>query len=178
MTRGTFAFVAGEIAKAGRLGIDTPVATMRGRTQTGGFGMLSMAALYFAIMDDAQAGSSNAALFDDGIIDYKDLAHGVFDVVTKEAIPRHFVVDDPGKTVVLHRLGSSISADFVTNSVDANGATASRPKGGAANIFVGTAARTNDNRARWIEHSSSAISDDTDQLHAAPLCAISAERLE
>ena len=116
VTRGSFAFVAGEMAKAGRLSIDTPVATMRGRTQTGGFGMLSMAALYFAIMDDAHAASSNAALFDDGVIDYKDLAHGVFDVVTKEAVPRHFVVDDPGKTIILHRLGSSISADFVTNS--------------------------------------------------------------
>ena len=116
VTRGSFAFVAGEMAKAGRLSIDTPVATMRGRTQTGGFGMLSMAALYFAIMDDAHAASSNAALFDDGVIDYKDLAHGVFDVVTKETIPRRFVVDDPGKTIILHRLGSSISADFVTNT--------------------------------------------------------------
>jgi len=116
VTRGSFAFVAGEMAKAGRLSIDTPVATMRGRTQTGGFGMLSMAALYFAIMDDAHAASSNAALFDDGVIDYKDLAHGVFDVVTKEAVPRHFVVDDPGKTIILHRLGSSVSADFVTNT--------------------------------------------------------------
>ena len=90
VSRGSFAFVAGEMAKAGRLSIDTPVATMRGRTQTGGFGMLSMAALYFAIMDDAHAASSNAALFDDGVIDYKDLAHGVFDVVTKETVPAPF----------------------------------------------------------------------------------------
>lgn len=88
----------------------------RGRASTGAFGSLSMAAMYFAIMDDALASSPNAALFDDGIIDYKDLAHGVFDVVTKEAIPRTFVVDDPGKSVILHRLGSSISADFVTNT--------------------------------------------------------------
>jgi hypothetical protein len=116
VTRGAFAFVAGEMAKRGRLSIDTPIATLRGRTGTGGFGMLSTAALYFAIMDKAQASGPNAVLFDDGVIDYKDLAHGVFDVVTKEAIPRRFVVDDPGKTVVLHRLGSSISADVVTHT--------------------------------------------------------------
>src|SRR5690348_2597005 len=36
--RGDFAFLAGEIAKAGRLGIDTPVANIRGRMRTGGVG--------------------------------------------------------------------------------------------------------------------------------------------
>src|SRR5690348_9734171 len=35
---GDFAFLAGEIAKAGRLGIDTPVANIRGRMRTGGVG--------------------------------------------------------------------------------------------------------------------------------------------
>jgi hypothetical protein len=99
-------------AKSSRLRIEAPLE----RTRGGGFSMLPIAALYFAIADDALAVSPNAVLFDDGIIEYKDLAHGIFDVVTKEAIPRTFVVDDPGKTVILHRLGSSISADFVTNT--------------------------------------------------------------
>ena len=44
VTRGAFAFVAGEMAKAGHLGIDTPVANIRGRTRTGGIGTLTLSA--------------------------------------------------------------------------------------------------------------------------------------
>ncbi|HTQ84019.1 MAG TPA: VCBS domain-containing protein [Pseudolabrys sp.] len=117
VTRGSFSFTAGQLAKAGRLGIDTPVASIRGRTQTGGIGILSLAALYFAVLKEAEAASSNATLLDDGVITYKDLAHGVFELTTKEATPRHIVVDDPGETVVLRRIGTSISVDHVTNSV-------------------------------------------------------------
>src|SRR5439155_25719151 len=39
-----------------------------------------------------------------------------FELVTKEAIPRHFFVEDPGKTIVLHAQGSAISVNQVTNS--------------------------------------------------------------
>src|SRR5262245_56409136 len=38
VTRGTFAFVAGELAKTGSLRVDTPVGSIRGRTNAGGFG--------------------------------------------------------------------------------------------------------------------------------------------
>ena len=53
--RGDFAFFAGEIAKAGRLGIDTPVANIRGRMGTGGIGTLSLVSLFFALMDKVPA---------------------------------------------------------------------------------------------------------------------------
>ena len=36
ISRGTFAFIAGEMAKHGRLGIETPFASIRGRAQSGG----------------------------------------------------------------------------------------------------------------------------------------------
>ena len=111
VTRGTFAFIAGELAKAGHLGIDTPVASIRGRTRTGGVGMLTLAGLIFAVMEEAHAESSNATFLDDGTITY----NGVFELVTKEAIPRHFLVDNPGETLVLQRIGSSVSADQIIN---------------------------------------------------------------
>ena len=112
VTRGTFAFIAGEMAKAGHLGIDTPVASIRGRARTGGVGMLTLAGLIFAVMEEAHAESSDDAFLDDGTITY----NGVFELVTKEAIPRHFLVDNPGESVVLHRIGSSVSADQIINS--------------------------------------------------------------
>src|SRR6266700_1928245 len=40
VTRGTFAFIAGEVAKTGRLWIDTPVGSIRGRAHTGGIASL------------------------------------------------------------------------------------------------------------------------------------------
>ena len=112
VTRGTFAFIAGEMAKAGHLGIDTPVASIRGRARTGGVGMLTLAGLIFAVMEEAHAESSDNAFLDDGTITY----NGVFELVTKEAIPRHFLVDNPGESFILHRIGSSVSADQIINS--------------------------------------------------------------
>ena len=40
ITSGTFAFFGGEMAKAGALAIDTPHASIRGRSRSGGIGML------------------------------------------------------------------------------------------------------------------------------------------
>jgi hypothetical protein len=42
VTRGTFAFIAGRLAKTGSLCVDTPVGSIRSRAQAGGFGMLSL----------------------------------------------------------------------------------------------------------------------------------------
>jgi VCBS repeat-containing protein len=116
VTRGTFAFIAGEVAKTGSLRIDTPVGTIRGRAHAGGFGMLSLAALTFSFMKEVQAADPNATFLDTDSIAYKDLAHGVFELVTKEAIPRHIIVDDPGETIVLSRIGSSVSVHPVANT--------------------------------------------------------------
>ena len=54
ISRGTFAFIAGEVAKLGGLRIQTPFASIRGRAQSGGIGMLSLASLFFAALENAQ----------------------------------------------------------------------------------------------------------------------------
>ncbi len=116
VTRGTFAFIAGEVAKTGCLRIDTPVGSIRGRAHSGGIGMLSLVALTFSILKEVQAADSNVTFLDDDSITYKDLEHGAFELVTKEAIPRHIIVEDPGETIVLSAKGSTISVNQVANT--------------------------------------------------------------
>src|SRR6266702_3116524 len=117
VTRGTFAFIAGQVAKTNCLRIDTPLGSIRSRAHAGGFGMLSLAALIFSAMKEAQAAEPDVTFLDDDSITYKDLEHGAFELITKEAIPRHIIVEDPGETIVLSRRGSSVSVNEVTNSL-------------------------------------------------------------
>ena len=63
-----------------------------------GMGVLSLIALIFSDLRQALAADPDVTFLDDDSISYKDLAHGAFEIVTKEAIPRHFLVEDPGKT--------------------------------------------------------------------------------
>ena len=80
--------------------------------------MLSwLTALTFSLMKEARAADPNVTFLDDGNITYKDLEHGAFELVTKEAVPRHFLVEDPGQTIVLRPQGSSVSVNQVTNSL-------------------------------------------------------------
>jgi VCBS repeat-containing protein len=79
-------------------------------------GGLSLIALIFSALKEARAADPDVSLFDHGTITYKDFEHGSFELVTKEAVPRHIVVDDPGQTVVLSKVGSSVSFAQVTNS--------------------------------------------------------------
>jgi hypothetical protein len=116
VTKGIFAFVAGRVAKSGSLWVDTPVGSIRSRAPAGGFGMLSLAALTFAMMEDAHAADPSATFLDDDNITYRDLEHGIFELITKEAIPQHIFVEDPGETVVITRKGSSVSVSEVANS--------------------------------------------------------------
>src|SRR5258705_666972 len=88
----------------------------RTRAHAGGFGMLWLTALTFSIMKEVRAADPNVTFLDDGSITYKDLEHGAFELVTKEVIPRHFLVEDPGQTVILRSQGSSISVSQTTNS--------------------------------------------------------------
>src|SRR6185369_14570589 len=88
----------------------------RNRSSTGGFGMLSLTALTFSLVNEAQAADPNVTLLDDGNITYKDLEHGAFELITKELIPRYFLVEDPGQTVALRPQGSSVSFSQTTNS--------------------------------------------------------------
>ncbi|WP_249779210.1 VCBS domain-containing protein [Bradyrhizobium sediminis] len=116
VTRGAFAFIAGQLAKTGCLKVDTPCGSIRGSAHTGGIGMLSLTALTFSMMKEVQAADPNVTFLDDDIITYKDLEHGAFELVTKEAIPRHFFVEDPGATIVLRPQGSAISVNQITNT--------------------------------------------------------------
>ncbi|MEH2612199.1 VCBS domain-containing protein [Bradyrhizobium sp. AZCC 1693] len=88
----------------------------RSRVHAGGFGMLWLTALTFALGKQAQAAEPNVTLLDDGNITYKDLEHGAFELITKEVIPRRFLVEDPGQTIILRSQGSSISVSQATNS--------------------------------------------------------------
>jgi VCBS repeat-containing protein len=90
----------------------------RSRRHGGEAGLLSwLTALTFSLMKEARAADPNVTFLDDGNITYKDLEHGAFELVTKEAVPRHFLVEDPGQTIVLRPQGSSVSVNQVTNSL-------------------------------------------------------------
>ncbi|WP_375787174.1 DUF5801 repeats-in-toxin domain-containing protein [Bradyrhizobium sp. Pha-3] len=110
--RNIFRMIGSRLAGSSVLAADTPVGTIR----ASGLGMLSFAALTLSLLEDARAAEPNVTFLDDDKINYKDLHHGVFELVTKEAIPRHIVVDDPGVTIILSAKGSSVGVNQVTNS--------------------------------------------------------------
>jgi VCBS repeat-containing protein len=88
----------------------------RSRAQAGRYGMLWLTALTFSLAKNARAADPNVTLLDDDNITYKDLEHGAFELVTKEAVPRRIIVEDPGETIVLSRSGSSISVSPSANT--------------------------------------------------------------
>jgi T1SS-143 domain-containing protein len=104
VSKGIFAFIAGKIAKAGGLRIDTPFARIRGAAQDGGIGILTLAALAFSTTRELQAASRSDAFVDDGTITYKDSPHGTFEITTRDG--RVIVADDPGETIVVDPAGS------------------------------------------------------------------------
>src|SRR5262249_45210472 len=83
----------------------------------GGLGMLTLTALTFALLEEARAADPDVTFLDEEPITYKHFKHGWFELVTKEAIPRHFIVEDPGQTIVLTKRASTISASEVRNSI-------------------------------------------------------------
>ena len=126
VSRGTFAFIAGEMAKFGSLIVETPFGSIRGRTQAGGIGMLSLASLFFTALEQAQAGTPDLAYLDDGVInfkdsqEFKDAKFGVIELTVHATplTPEHTLfIDDPSQTIVLRRVGSSISESYVSNSI-------------------------------------------------------------
>ncbi len=52
--------------------------------------------LTFSLKKEVKAADPNVTYLDDDNITYKDLEHGAFELVTKEAVPRHIIVEDPG----------------------------------------------------------------------------------
>jgi VCBS repeat-containing protein len=95
-----------------RHGADGPAAV----ASAGWVGGVSLVALILSALKEAWAADPDLTLFDHGTITYKDFEHGSFELVTKEAVPRHIIVDDPEQTIVLSKTGSSVSFAQVTNS--------------------------------------------------------------
>ncbi|MEH2559871.1 VCBS repeat-containing protein [Bradyrhizobium algeriense] len=106
----------GVLRPAGDTAAQATLGDPRTRAHAGGFGLLWLTALTFSVMKQAQAAEPNVTLLDDGNITYKDLEHGAFELITKEVIPRHFLVEDPGQTIILRSQGSSVSVSQSTNS--------------------------------------------------------------
>src|SRR5689334_19741150 len=110
--RRALAFFAGERAVPRLDGSIEGVA----RDRAGETALLTIAA---ALMLSATKGAGAAdadVMLDEDRISYKDMPHGVFELVTKEAIPRTILVEDPEQTIVLSKVGSSVSVSQVTNS--------------------------------------------------------------
>lgn len=84
-------------------------------------GGISFVALILSALKEAWGADPDVALFDHDSITYKDFAHGSFELITKEAVPRHIIVDDPGQTVVLSKTGSSVSFAQVANNASQMG---------------------------------------------------------
>ena len=82
----------------------------------GGIGMLTLTALIFSMIEQVRAADPDVTILDNDSIAYKDLEHGSFELVTKELIPRRFLVEDPGVTIVLRAQGSGVIVSQVTNS--------------------------------------------------------------
>jgi VCBS repeat-containing protein len=81
-------------------------------------GGLSFVALILSAFKEARAADPDVTVFDHGTINYKDFEHGSFELVTKEAVPRHIIVDDPEQTVVLTKTGSSVSFAQTANNAE------------------------------------------------------------
>jgi hypothetical protein len=103
LARGTFAFIAGELARTGDLRIETPVASIRGRGQSGGIGILTLAALTFSVVQESLAANPDDAAPDEDPITIKDLLHGTFTLAIKDATGaptgQVVTVDNPEETV-------------------------------------------------------------------------------
>ncbi|MEZ5889611.1 MAG: VCBS domain-containing protein [Xanthobacteraceae bacterium] len=109
LLKGAIAFMAGKTARGG-FSIDTPIARIQG-SRGGGIVSLAVAALTFAALETVRA--DDQPVIDDERV---ELPHGTFELVTKEQVPQVIVVDDPRKSVVLQKLGSTVDINRVTNS--------------------------------------------------------------
>ena len=160
--RGTFSFIAGKMAEAGRLSIQTPFASIRARRNGGGIGMLSLISLFFAAFEEAQAAPPNIAFLDDGKITSKDWGqYGVVELLIKATATtpeQHKFLDDPGETIVIRAFGSSVSVDSVTNSIAQMAQYQAAQQEALRTFSVGLQQGQGPNRprSRWIEHAPAA----------------------
>src|SRR5579862_5902054 len=114
--KGMFGFIAGKVATSGRLLIDTPLGQIRSTAPAAGIGSLTFSVLTVFLVRELKAESADVSFLDDGKIDYKDLKHGVFEIVTKGDHPQVIIVDDPSQTIVLRPRGSGVSVQAIANT--------------------------------------------------------------
>src|SRR5712691_639481 len=103
LARGAFAFIAGKLATAGKLRIETPLTSIRARAGGSGIGILSLAAVAFAETNEAQA--AGVPQSDDDAITFQHLDHGVFDIIGRNGVVIRQAID-PGKTYVVDDAGN------------------------------------------------------------------------
>ena len=113
---GSFSFVPGTVATTGRFVIDTPFATIRSNARRGGIASLTLAAFTFALVEKILAAPEDITFLQYDTLTYKDFQHGRFEISTKEAVPRVFMVDDPAVTVELNRTSSGIAFQQLPNT--------------------------------------------------------------
>src|SRR5579862_8886491 len=114
--KGMFGFIAGKVATSGRLLIDTPLGQIRSTAPAAGIGSLTFSVLTVFLVRELKAESADVSFLDNGKIDYKDLKHGVFEIVTKGDHPQVIIVDDPSQTIVLRPRGSGVTVQAVANT--------------------------------------------------------------
>src|SRR5579863_1893292 len=116
IAKGAFGFIAGKLAAEGRLFIDTPLGQLRNKAPAVGIGSLALGVFTFALIRELKADSADIAFLDSGTVDYKDLKHGVFEIVTKGDHPQVIIVDDPTQMIEIRKHGSSVSIQEVANT--------------------------------------------------------------
>ena len=116
VAKGLFGFIAGPLATSGRVFIDTPFGRVRNARSAAGFGSVALGVFTFALVRELKADSADIAFIDNGTIDYKDLKHGVFEIVTKGDHPQVIIVDDPTQTIILKPHGSGVSVEQVATT--------------------------------------------------------------
>lgn len=119
IAKGIFGVVRGTLAAAKPLDIETPVGRLRTRSSAVGLGSIALGVFTFALIRDLKADSADIAFIDNGTVDYKDLKHGVFEIVLEGKNgqpPRVIVVDDPTQTIVIRHTGSGYSVQAEQNS--------------------------------------------------------------
>jgi hypothetical protein len=94
-----------------------PFKNVRAHARVGGIGSLTLASLAVAAAERLEARPSENSVPDDGNIQFKDLTNdfGVIQLTTTDG--RVIILDDPGETVLLRRVGSSVSESHVANSM-------------------------------------------------------------
>jgi hypothetical protein len=116
VARGGFAFSNHNARGPRRLSIDTPFGNVRGDARRAGIGLVTFAALTFAVIEKLQAETRDLTISDDDILPWQDVKHGVFEIVNKEVIPRVISIADPTQSVLVRPIGSGFTVDFLSNT--------------------------------------------------------------